>query len=750
LGGGTTAARADTPDGDQRNIGLLGATGVGVGAIVGGGILALSGVAFASTGPGAILAFALNGGIAFLTALSFAELAAAFPRSGGTYAYAKRALSVEAAFGVGWVVWFASIVAAVLYAKGLGAFLGVVLATGLPLLGITSPELLTGRVGGTGLALVATVLYALGLTRSAKGGGNIANVVKVGVFAVLIVGGLLALLRADPQVVLQRLRPVFPNGALGLVQAMGYTFIALQGFDLVAAVAGQVRDPERNLPRAMLGSLGLALLIYLPLLFVVATVGVDDRGVSALAAENPETLVAEASRRFLGQAGYWLVLLAGVFSFASALQSNLFAASRVAQAMALDRALPHPISLESSRWGTPIPAIFLTTFLVLVTLVILPDVAAAGAASSLIFLVTFALAHGIAILARRRRRTPPPFRVPFFPAVPVTGGVLCGVLALFQGVAVPEAGVIAVSWLVAGLLLFLAVFGARARIADASDEARDPETLRLRGRSPLVLVPIANPASAPGLVSVAHALAPKDIGRVLLLVVAVRKEGWNPEEGESALAGTLDVVRKALAASLAAGHRPSALTTVAPQPWEEIARVARTHRCAAILLGLSDLVEGAAAAPLEDLTSRVDCDVVVLRAPHGFDLDRVDRVLVPVGGKGFHGSLRARLLGSLFRTAPREATFLRVVPMSRPEQELPRIRRELAKEARDEGLPGRARAVVERSDSVLETVARHADEHDLIVLGMQILKGRKRVFGDFALGIARRTSCPMLLISRRG
>ena len=85
---------------------MLAATGVGVGAIVGGGILALSGVAFATTGPAAVVAFGLNGVIALLTALSFAEMASKFPESGGTYAFSRKVLSVEAAFAVGWVVWF--------------------------------------------------------------------------------------------------------------------------------------------------------------------------------------------------------------------------------------------------------------------------------------------------------------------------------------------------------------------------------------------------------------------------------------------------------------------------------------------------------------------------------------------------------------------------------------------------------------------------------------------------------------------
>jgi hypothetical protein len=102
-------------------VSLLGATGVGVGAIVGGGILVLAGVAFQATGPSAILAFAANGVVAVLTALSFAEMATAFPESGGAYTFAKKVLTVRAAFAVGWVLWFAYIVAGVWWCRSAAA-----------------------------------------------------------------------------------------------------------------------------------------------------------------------------------------------------------------------------------------------------------------------------------------------------------------------------------------------------------------------------------------------------------------------------------------------------------------------------------------------------------------------------------------------------------------------------------------------------------------------------------------------------
>ncbi|MDE0650066.1 MAG: amino acid permease, partial [Gammaproteobacteria bacterium] len=254
----------------ERHMGLFGATILGVGAIVGGGILALAGTAFSVAGPSAMVSFALNGGIALLTAASFARLARRFPESGGTYTYAKNVFSIELAFVVGWVVWFASIVAGVLYALGFAAFFMEGLLRALPQLAET-------RVGGDTARLAAAAIaigaYMLALVRRAAGGGTAETIGKVVVFAVVIAGGAWAWATGSPGELADRLNPFFMEGAGGVVRAMGYTFIALQGFDLIAAVGGEVREPQRTLPRAMYLSLGIALALYLPMLFLFATVG---------------------------------------------------------------------------------------------------------------------------------------------------------------------------------------------------------------------------------------------------------------------------------------------------------------------------------------------------------------------------------------------------------------------------------------------------------------------------------------------
>jgi len=168
-------------------MGLYGATALGVGAIVGGGILALAGVAFATAGPGAIAAFALNGVIAAITVASFARLARRFPESGGIYTYAKRVLSIQVAFMVGWVVWFASIVAGVLYALGFAAFTLEGILRLLPSAAESYAFLADGR-GNVVLALGAIGFYTWMLSARTSGGGNAATIGKVIVFVVLIAG----------------------------------------------------------------------------------------------------------------------------------------------------------------------------------------------------------------------------------------------------------------------------------------------------------------------------------------------------------------------------------------------------------------------------------------------------------------------------------------------------------------------------------------------------------------------------------
>ena len=725
----------------ERHLGLLGATGLGVGAIVGGGILALAGVAFATTGPSAIIAFGLNGAIAFITAVSFAKLARRFPESGGLYAYAKKLLSIEAAFLVGWVVWFASILAGVLYALGFSAFALQGLRRFLAPWG-DAVGWLFGSGATVALALLATGIYTLSLIRRLGGQGDAATFGKVLVFVVLLVAGGWVWVGTSPGEAVSRLSPFYVAGPLGLLQAMGYTFIALQGFDLIAAVTGEVRDPGRTVPRAMYLSLGLALAIYLPLLFLIATVGAPaDGGIAAAAARNPEGLVAEAAERFLGSFGYWLVIGAGILSMLSALRANLLAASRISSAMARDRTLPSRLGQLRAGSGTPAVAVAVTGAMIAVIAIAIGNVAAAGAASSLIFLVSFALAHGASIVAARRSERGG------FGALPWVGGVLCIGLAVFQAVAVPAAGSVVLLWLLLGAALYLTLFAPDARLADARAEAHDPDLARLRGRSPLVLVPIANPANAASLVDLAATLRTPGVGRVLLLSI-VRGGNRESVEGPRSLRDAEVILGESLHYSLESALSPETLFTIAGDVWPEIARVARLHRCETVVLGLPDLAGAGIESRLEALMADLEADVVVLRAPRRWRMADVHRVLIPLGGQSAHSQPRARLIASLSRSRERSLTFLGTVSPTTSEPSRQRFERDLRRLARDEAI-GPHEVIVEAAPTPLEGIMRHAEQADLVVMGMRRLARDRRALGELPLALARGTDVPIVMIGRR-
>lgn len=731
-------------DEQTRYLGLFDATSIGIGAIVGGGVLALAGTALSATGPSAFLAFGLNGIIALLTALSFAELSTAFPKSGGTYLYAKRVLTVGSAFYVGWVVWFASMVAAALYAIGFAIFLLNGLAAFFP---FVTPWI-DSRTLVTSASVLTTIFCTLLLTYKTGSGGNWINTVKVVVFALLILSGLYALWRDQP-LVIPRLSPFLAGGPIGLVKAMGYSFIALQGFDLVAAVAGEVKDPRRTLPRAMFLALGIALLIYLPLLSLIAIAGFPSgTGLADFVSVNPDTIVARAAHTFLGPVGFWLVMVAGILSMFSALTANLFAAARIAQVMARDRILPAQLEQNHPLYNTPMNAGWITAAIACMIMIIAGDVGRAGAASSLIFLVSFALVQGICILARLRRPDHKGFKVPWFPALPILGGLGCVTLAVFQGVAVPAAGAIVVVWLVIGFFIYIWVFERRARILDEAMETNDPVLIELRGRSRLVLVPIANPNNAGAMAFLGACIAPPRVGQVLMLNVATL--GDDPTADEVQIGIATDVLRQSMSAAMRMGVRVESLATVATHPLTEIERVARVHHCTSVLLGMSGLDDIQVRTRLEDLADSLPGHLIILRAPPGWQPRSMRRVLIPVGGRVVHNVLRARLIGGLKSRAPDPPVFsyLLILPTGTLKKSVKRHEKLWRQLVQEESSSDAALNVV-CSDDIAGEIINAATDVDLVILGLSRSRGRKRVFGRIINEVVDRFKGGIMIVGQR-
>ena len=433
------------------SLSLLDATMVGIGAMIGAGIFVLTGLAAETAGPSALLVFALNGGVTTFTALSYAELASAIPRNGGGYAYVREAFSAPIAFVMGWTRWFTYTVAGALYALGFAAnFVEFV-----HLYGVTLP----GPTVGYALFAVAVLVALNAVSTEASGGAEtVVTLVKVAILLVFIAFGLLV-------VDLAEFEPLFPErGAITMLPAMGLTFIAFQGYDLIATVTEEVENPRKNIPRAIILSVVATVVVYLLTVFVaIGTLGAEALGGAG------ETAIAEAAEGFMPAlpligTGAALIAFGAVFSTISALNAVVIGSSRVAFAMGRERQLPARLGRLHHRFGTPFVAIMASAVVMLISVLVVP-IRTVGNLASLFSLLGFIVVN-LAVI-RLRRRQPDlrrPFEIPLYPLPPVLGIVLNLLLGLFID---PVTWALAVGWLAFGAVVYLAL---------ERRKRRDPET----------------------------------------------------------------------------------------------------------------------------------------------------------------------------------------------------------------------------------------------------------------------------------
>ncbi|NLV14716.1 APC family permease [Haloarcula argentinensis] len=459
----------------EAELGLLDATMIGMGAMIGAGIFVLTGLAAEIAGPAAILVFALNGVVTAFTGLSYAELAASIPKSGGGYAFVREIFDDFASFIMGWMLWFAYMIAGALYALGFAPnFLELLHVYGV----VPSPD----QVGAVAvpvidaalppaflLAFIAVLgLVALNAVSTAASGSveTIFTIIKVSILVVFVAFGL-----TSPMFSGAEFQPLFPEGggAAAVLPAMGLTFIAFEGYDLITTVTEEVQNPRENIPKAIFISLAVTVVVYL----AVVTVAIGTLGAEGLA-DAGEAGIAEAATSFMPtglpiiQNGGALIVFGAVFSTLTALNAVVIASSRVAFSMGREGQLLPSIGQIHHRYGTPFVAI-LTSAIVMLGSVALPT-QSAGNMSSLFFLLSFIIVNVAVIRLRRERpNMNRPYEMPFYPAPPIIGIVLnlilTGVLIEFLLRTDPLALALSVAWIILGAVVYFAL----KRVTQQSD-----------------------------------------------------------------------------------------------------------------------------------------------------------------------------------------------------------------------------------------------------------------------------------------
>jgi APA family basic amino acid/polyamine antiporter len=282
----------------RAHLTLRSAVALGVGGTVGGGVFVLTGVAAGAAGPGAWLAFVLGTAVVALIALPYTEVATRAPRAGGGYAFVQEALGERWGFLMGWGYGGAWLLGSGYVTVGFGRYVHAL--CGLPVL-----------PASVALVTACTALNVFGLGPSARAQMALTAVTLIGLVAFVSWGA--------GRIDTSRLTPLVPHGAHGLLFATVLAFLALNGFDAIAAASEEMRDPARTLPRAIL----LTLLIVGTLYVGVALVALGTLPLEALT-HSPAPLAAAAAG-FGGGNARVLVLATAVFTIAATANAMIVA-----------------------------------------------------------------------------------------------------------------------------------------------------------------------------------------------------------------------------------------------------------------------------------------------------------------------------------------------------------------------------------------------------------------------------------------
>jgi APA family basic amino acid/polyamine antiporter len=471
---------------------------VGIAAMIGGSIFVLTGPAIGLAGSAVIIAFIINATITLFTAMAYAELGSAMPEAGGGYLWVREGLPRPNAFISGWMAWFAHIVAGSLYAVSFASFLnGLLMQLNLfKDIGSEGTLLILGIIPFDkviAIASVAAFTYVnfKGTSETGKT-GDIVTVIQLGLIFTLIGAGLWTM-HANPGWTLN-FSNFMPMGIAGIVAAMGLTFIAFEGYEVIVQTGEEVKNPKRNIPRAIFISLSAVVVLYCLIAFVSIGAIFPEGGVPSwkFIGDQGELGISAAAELIIPY-GAFIVLGGGMISTLAALNATTFSSARVAFAMGRHYNLPHKFSAIHHRNKTPYIAILLSGLIMAVMASGLP-LDQIAIAAGVIFLLLFTQVNLAAINIRRiyGDKLDYGFKTPFFPVIPIVGIFLKIGLAIYLLVTEPLSWVITIVWVAIGFAVYR-VYIFRKELEHYAPTVTSEGALERKGFRILILYTPENP-----------------------------------------------------------------------------------------------------------------------------------------------------------------------------------------------------------------------------------------------------------------
>jgi amino acid transporter len=368
------------PPATRRTLGLASTVAIGIGGMVGGGIFAVLGLAIELSRGAAPIAFLIAGGVALLTASSYARLSVVYPNRGGTITFLNETFgSGVFVGGLNVLLWLSYIVMISLYAAAFASYADSLL-----------PGHQSGLVDHLLLSGIVIVIAALNIARASIV-GRAEDWIVVAKMAILV----LVVATAFHGTHWSRLSPGRWAGPLSIIGGGMVIFVAYEGFELISNAAEDVRNPSRTLPRALYLSVGIVIVLYV--LVAIVTLGALSLGQVHRASSY---VLAEAARPGLGEVGFVLVAIAALLSTTSAINATLYGTARLSWTIARSGELPE--AFGKKVWDRPIEGLLITTGLTLIVANAF-DLSSIALTGSAAFLIIFASVNAAAVRLATRR-----------------------------------------------------------------------------------------------------------------------------------------------------------------------------------------------------------------------------------------------------------------------------------------------------------------------------------------------------------
>ena len=403
--------------GMRKTLGLPSIVAIGVGAIIGAGIFVLTGTAAARyAGPGVMLSFVLGGFVCALVGLCYAELAAMLPVAGSTYSYTYATLGEIFAWMIGWDLVLEYAMGAATVAVGWSGYAVSLLKD----IGITIPPALTTHVNLPAAAIVAvlTLLLLAGTKESARL-NNIMVAIKLVVVVAFIAVGVFSVAPAHWHPLIPANAGEFGHfGLSGVLRGSSVVFFAYIGFDAVSTAAQEARNPQRDMPAGILGSLGISTVLYIAVAAVLTGIVPYDQ----LNVPDPIAKAVDV----IGLGWFSLMVKIGALTgLTTVILVLLFGQTRIFFTMAEDGLLPGLFAYVNPTLGTPVRSQIMIGVVVAIVAAFVP-IDILGEMVSIGTLCAFILVCAAVLYLRRSDPAAArPFRVPAVPWIPIAGILVC-------------------------------------------------------------------------------------------------------------------------------------------------------------------------------------------------------------------------------------------------------------------------------------------------------------------------------------